>query len=291
MRRLVGLLVCLTVQGCVAADRGYVAEIDAWHARRVAALQSDTGALSQVGLYPLVPGSQSLGSAPDRDIVLVAAAPRRLGTITVADADITFTAEADVTVFGREPPERVETLKMATDRSGDPTVLSAGSLLLHVIVRGGEPFLRVRDRLSPSPGAFVAPERFPVDERWRVTATLIAANDDTLAMPNVLGQMTTSPSPGVLEFELEGSSLQLVPTVSPDGRLFIVFADVTTGTETYSGGRFLTAGPVSDDGRVILDFNRSYAPICAFNAFSTCPLPPRGNALPIAVRAGEKYAN
>ena len=290
MRRLAGLLVCLSLQGCVTADRSYVEEIDAWHARRVAALQSDTGALTQVGLYPLVPGSQSLGSAPDRDIVLVAA-PRRLGTITVADADISFTAEADVTVFGREALETVETLTMATDRSGDPTVLSAGSLLLHAIVRGGEPFLRVRDRESPAPGAFVAPERFPVDERWRVTATLIATDEDTLAMPNVLGQMTTSPSPGVLEFELEGSSLQLVPTVSPDGRLFIVFADATTGTETYSGGRFLTADPVNDDGRVILDFNRSYAPICAFNAFSTCPLPPRGNTLPIAVRAGEKHAN
>jgi uncharacterized protein (DUF1684 family) len=291
MRRLAGLLVCLSVQGCVTADRGYVAQIDAWHARRVAALQSDTGALTQVGLYPLAPGSQTLGSAPDRDIVLVAAAPSRLGAITVADADITFTAEADVTVTGREPPQRVETLKMATDRSGDPTVLSAGSLLLHVIVRGGEPFLRVRDRLSPTPGALVAPERFAVDERWRVTATLIAADEGTLAMPNVLGQMTTSPSPGVLEFELEGSSLQLVPTIYPDGRLFIVFADATTGTETYSGGRFLTTDPVSDDGRVILDFNRSYNPVCAFNAYSTCPLPTQGNTLPIAVRAGEKYAN
>jgi uncharacterized protein (DUF1684 family) len=291
MRRLAGLLLCLTLQGCIAADRGYVAEIDAWHARRVAALQSDTGELTQVGLYPLVPGSQSLGSAPDRDIVLVAAAPLRLGAITVADADISFTAEADVTVFGRESPESVETATMATDRSGNPTVLSAGSLLLHVIVRGGQPFLRVRDRLSPAPGAFTAPDRFPVDERWRVTARLVAVGEDTLAMPNVLGQMTTSPSPGVLEFEVEGSSLQLVPTVSPDGRLFIVFADATTGTETYPGGRFLTAGPVSDDGSVVLDFNRSYTPVCAFNAYSTCPLPPLGNTLPIAARAGEKYGN
>ena len=158
-------------------------------------------------------------------------------------------------------------------------------------MRGGEPFLRVRDRLSPSPGAFVGVDRFPVDSRWRVTAMLVAVGEDTLVMPNVLGQTTTSPSPGVLEFELEGSSLQLVPTIYPDGRLFIVFADATTGAETYSGGRFLTAGPVGDDRSVVLDFNRSYTPVCAFNAYSTCPLPPQSNVLPIAVRAGEKYAN
>jgi uncharacterized protein (DUF1684 family) len=42
---------------------------------------------------------------------------------------------------------------------------------------------------------------------------------------------------------------------------------------------------------VVLDFNRSYTPVCAFNAYSTCPLPPQSNVLPIAVRAGEKYAN
>jgi uncharacterized protein (DUF1684 family) len=101
--------------------------------------------------------------------------------------------------------------------------------------------------------------------------------------------MTTSPSPGTVEFELNGMALQLRPTSVSDGSLFIVFGDATTGTETYPGGRCLRTEPVAADGRVVLDFNRAYNPVCAFNAYSTCPLPPQGNTLPVAIRAGEKY--
>jgi hypothetical protein len=48
------------------------------------------------------------------------------------------------------------------------------------------------------------------------------------------------------------------------------------------------AAPV--DGRTVVDFNRAYNPPCAFNAYSTCPLPPPENRLDLAITAGElKY--
>ncbi|MGE4359416.1 MAG: DUF1684 domain-containing protein, partial [Lysobacteraceae bacterium] len=72
-----------------------------------------------------------------------------------------------------------------------------------------------------------------------------------------------------------------------DGSLFLIFADRTSGRETYGAGRFLDT-PVPKDGRVLVDFNLAYSPPCAFNAFSTCPLPPPENRLDLAVRAGEK---
>jgi len=290
MKRLVTLILLFLAPGCASPEGDYVLEIEAWHAARVAALRRDTGVLTQVGLYPLEPGTQSLGSAPDRDVVLRAAAPPHLGVITIDD-DITFTADTQVAVgiFEREPPDRVETITLATDAAGPATVLESGSLLLHVIERGGALFLRVRDRDSPAPREFRGVDRYPVDERWRVTAVLVDDGAGTLATTNVLGQITTSPSAGTLEFELEGVAVRLRPTSVSDGSLFLVFGDATTGTETYAGGRFLRTEPVAADGSVVLDFNRAYTPVCAFNAYSTCPLPPPGNTLPLKVRAGEKY--
>mgnify|MGYP002718266957 CR=1 FL=1 len=47
-------------------------------------------------------------------------------------------------------------------------------------------------------------------------------------------------------------------------------------------------GAPGADGRVVLDFNRAYNPPCAFTAFATCPLPPDGNRLDLAIEAGEK---
>jgi len=72
-----------------------------------------------------------------------------------------------------------------------------------------------------------------------------------------------------------------------DGRLFFVFGDRTNGRETYGGGRFLYSDPPRD-GRVVLDFNRAYNPPCVFTPWATCPLPPPGNRLPVAIEAGEK---
>lgn len=65
-----------------------------------------------------------------------------------------------------------------------------------------------------------------------------------------------------------------------------MFADGTSGRETYGAGRFLAA-PLPVDGRVRLDFNRAYSPPCAFTTFATCPLPPDQNRLALRVLAGE----
>ena len=67
-----------------------------------------------------------------------------------------------------------------------------------------------------------------------------------------------------------------------------MFGDATNGSETYGGGRFVYTDLPSDDGTVILDFNKSYNPPCVFTAYSTCPLPPEQNKLPMAVRSGER---
>ncbi|MEO6463369.1 MAG: DUF1684 domain-containing protein, partial [Candidatus Eisenbacteria bacterium] len=61
--------------------------------------------------------------------------------------------------------------------------------------------------------------------------------------------------------------------------------DSTSGGETYGGGRYVHLDSL-DTHRFVLDFNKAYNPYCAWDASWICPLPPRENALPFAVRAG-----
>jgi uncharacterized protein (DUF1684 family) len=69
--------------------------------------------------------------------------------------------------------------------------------------------------------------------------------------------------------------------------LFLMFADATSGRETYGAGRFMYV-PLPANGEVPVDFNKAYNPPCAFNEFATCPLPPRQNRLKLRVDAGER---
>ena len=70
--------------------------------------------------------------------------------------------------------------------------------------------------------------------------------------------------------------------------LWFLFADRTTGRETYGAGRFLYSEGMPKDGELTVDFNKAYNPPCAFTEYSTCPLPLPENRLDLWVRAGEK---
>jgi len=146
----------------------------------------------------------------------------------------------------------------------------------------------VKDSASPARLTFTGVERYPVDPRWRVEARLEADSARSIAIPNVLGQVSEEPCPGRLVFTLDGRECALWPLGAPGEELFIVFADATSGAETYGAGRFLSAPAPDAAGRATLDFNRAVNPPCAFSPYATCPLPPAGNALAVAVRAGEK---
>jgi uncharacterized protein (DUF1684 family) len=70
-------------------------------------------------------------------------------------------------------------------------------------------------------------------------------------------------------------------------RLYFIFRDGTSGKETYETARFLYSD-LRSDGTTVLDFNEAYNPPCAFNPFTTCPLPPVENRLKVRILAGEK---
>jgi uncharacterized protein (DUF1684 family) len=287
-----GLLLAVWITACsVPVDPAYVREVDAWHAERVARLTTDTGWLTLVGLHHLHAGEQTIGSGADADVQLPAKAPPLIGTLTVGAGEPVFQAApgARVTLWGAPEARPIQRQLLHTDAAEEATVLAVGSLLCHIIDRGGELYLRVRDRESDLLRTFTGIERFPVRPEWRVIARLVPSDSaGSVAVPNVLGQISESPCPGTLHFTLAGTACRLRPIGEPLGGLFIVFGDATNGHTTYGGGRFLGTDPIGDDGTVILDFNRATNPPCAFTPFATCPLPPQGNVLAVTVTAGEK---
>ena len=104
---------------------------------------------------------------------------------------------------------------------------------------------------------------------------------------NTFGDVDSYVSEGVVEFTLNNQVLRLRPFTTRPKHLYIVFSDETSGNETYEAARFLTA-ELRDDGTTILDFNEAYNPPCAFNPFTTCPIPLQQNRLLARVLAGEK---
>jgi uncharacterized protein (DUF1684 family) len=88
---------------------------------------------------------------------------------------------------------------------------------------------------------------------------------------------------------VEGHQIRLTafPGHQP-GSLFVLFTDATSGVTTYAANRSLQLPAPAADGTVVLDFNRAANLPCAYTDPATCPLPPAGNRLPLAVEAGEK---
>ena len=82
-------------------------------------------------------------------------------------------------------------------------------------------------------------------------------------------------------------NIELVKKPGFEKHLFIPFNDLTNGTDTYGGGRFLD---ITDSGTdtLVIDFNKAYNPYCAYNHKYSCPIPPESNNLQIKIKAGEK---
>ncbi len=272
-------------------DDAYRREIDQWHAGRIERLTSPTGWLSLVGLDWLKPGANRIGSAADNDIVLAKAAPH-LGTIDWTESgalSITLDPAGGTTTDGKVAAQAA----LLDDGHSRPTVIAFSSVSFIVIDRDGRKGLRVRDAKAPTREQFTGIERFPVDPAWRIVADWQPLDPPfQLATGTVIGTIENYPAPGKAVFERDGQHFELYPVVEVAGdvQLFLIFADQTSGRETYGAARFLYAD-MPRDGKIVLDFNRAYNPPCAFTPFATCPLAPPENRLATRVTAGElKYA-
>lgn len=133
---------------------------------------------------------------------------------------------------------------------------------------------------------------FPISPAYRVPAALqVIPGEEIIEMSTSTGLRRKMRRIGTLRFTLQGQALTLTAFVDASNsgmqRLFVPFNDLTSGTETYAGGRYLDLERTGT-GIYDLDFNRAYNPFCVFNVNYDCPVPPRENRLKIPVRAGEK---
>jgi len=133
---------------------------------------------------------------------------------------------------------------------------------------------------------------FPTDPSYRVPAQLtVVEGGPPIDMLTSTGQLRKMRRVGVLAFTLKGQPLTLGAFVEADQtdmrRLFVPFGDLTNGTETYPGGRYLDLDRTAT-GIYDLDFNRAYHPFCFFNSKYDCPYPPAENRLKVPIRAGER---
>jgi uncharacterized protein (DUF1684 family) len=266
------------------------ADIERWRAQREARLRAEGGWLSVVGLSWLREGPNRFGTAADNDVVLPegSAAPHA-GSFVLSEGAVTVELTAPGALVAGQPVERTV---LRPDTSETPDVLSLPPrLTLHVIERGGRLGIRVKDSEAPARRHFAGLSWYDVDPAWRIEAQFVAYDPPrSLRVPDVLGDVKESPCPGYARFEIDGKEQRLEPVAEPDAdELFFIFRDATSAHGTYGAGRFLYAER-PQGGRVILDFNKAYSPPCAFTAFATCPLPPEGNRLGVAIEAGEKFA-
>ena len=248
-----------------------------FHRQRQKRLTAEDGWLTLVGLEWLTEGANA-------EVPLPAPAPQHAGVWTRTGSTVAFTPAKGTAVTLRGKPFAGGVLK--TDADGDPEVLDFNGVHIFPIVRGERVGLRMKDPHAPARKAFHGIPMFPIDARWRIEARWEPA-PMTLEVPNVLGQVEQQPSPGVAVFAVGGTTYKLRPITEGDGKLFFIFGDSTNKTESYGAGRFLYAD-APKAGRVLLDFNRAVNPPCAFSSFATCPIPPAGNKLGLAIPAGEK---
>lgn len=279
-------LVALPLLLLQAISPSYQTEIRQWQRNREATLKADDGWLTVVGLFWLKQGENTVGTDRTSNVVLPqGSAPLRAGFFEFHNDKTSFqpAAGANWTLNGQLISSRV-TVK--PDLSGSPDVLRLNNLAMLVIQRGNRFGVRLKDQNSERRKAFTGLKYFPINDAYRVVAKFVPYDPpQKIAVPNVLGDTEQEPSPGYVEFMLNGRKCRLDPVLEGDF-LFFIFSDLTSGKETYPSGRFLfTAMP--KNGEVALDFNKAVNPPCAFTPFVTCPLPPKQNHLPIRVEAGE----
>jgi len=272
-------------------------ELEAWRARRYAALRQPIGWLTLAGLSWLGEGLNRIGTDA-RNRVRLPAGPPHAGTLHVRGRDVRATSAPGGFTHGGLPVEGLALVADVDAPDGEPTMLELGTLRMCIIRRGpggGRLGVRTWDTHSPARTAFAGIDHWPFDPGWVVRATFEPAADGArIGVPDVLGEVVEEYLAGQIAFERVGRSHRLrVLRGGPAGELWLVVADATNGLETCAGGRFVYSEVPDGAGpegvrTVTVDFNRAYNPPCLFSPHATCPLPPPGNRLELRVEAGEK---
>jgi uncharacterized protein (DUF1684 family) len=298
--RLAVMAIFLGLAGLSASgqDATWQKEISDFREKRADGLQKPDGWLALVGLEWLQPGDTSVGSAADNKVKLSAAHPAHLGIFRLENNVVTLLPpkegfQSGLMVGGSAAKQRV--LRTDPDDDKNSPHLNVGTLDLYAIRREDRFALRIKDSRSPSLLQFHGLNWYAPDAAYRVRAKWSPYTPQkTVSLLTLVGTSYPAPVPGAAEFTLQGKTYRLEPVLEDPTatELFFILRDTTSTATTYGACRFLyTAFPsngLDKPGELVLDFNELRNPPCAYTPYATCPLPPPGNKLPIALPVGEK---
>ncbi|PWJ43708.1 DUF1684 domain-containing protein [Sediminitomix flava] len=118
-------------------------------------------------------------------------------------------------------------------------------------------------------------------------------NAERIAVPTSSGKKKYFKKAVTAHFSLNGNDHELI-LLKPEANAmlnyyFLAFTDLTSGEETYGGGRYINIeGLKKGQLQTTIDFNKAYNPYCAYKDGYNCPIPLRENRLATKVEAGEK---
>lgn len=145
-------------------------------------------------------------------------------------------------------------------------------------------------------GEFKALDFFPIDDSFVVEATFTKSkNEKSFEMKTTTDRMPLYVKYGEVSFVIKGENFKLNVYQNLDlmkrpgfkNHLFLPFSDLTSGDETYGGGRYIDL-EIPKGKTITIDFNQAYNPYCAYNVKYSCPIVPAENNLAIQINAGVK---
>lgn len=288
MKRLSLLVLTLAATAASAQGTYDTAGLNAFRAERQKILLADNGWFTVAGLHFLNPGENKFGSDPLNDIVLeFADVPKQAGVITMNGNDVTIKAADGQTLTYNGKPAKDGPLRLAAgDRPADLITFKSTTFFLHF--SGPRLAIRVRDQNAPLRRNFSSLKWYAANPAYKVTGQFTPLDKPKVVQaPTILGDLEPFTVPGHVSVTIGGKTANMEAWKSGD-RLWFVFRDLTSADTTYPSARFLYTDAPDATGKVVMDFNRAQNPPCAYNPWTTCPLPPSSNKLAVRIEAGEK---
>jgi uncharacterized protein len=292
------LLLAVSASSAHSQEAAFQKDLAKWRTEHAADLQKPAGWLSLTGLDWFKTGDNSFGSAPDNSIHLSANSPAHLGILRLQGNTVELLPPAGGFPDGfliAGAPAKSQLILVEPDSDRNAPHLTIGTLNMYVIRRADRFALRVKDSKAPALVNFRGLNWYSADFRYRVVAKWIPYSPaKSVTLDTLAGTKYDQPVPGAAEFTLLGKTYRLEPVLEDPAapQLFFILKDTTSSSTTYHACRFLyTVLPdhgLDKPGSLVLDFNRLENPPCAYTPYSTCPLPPTGNRLAIALPVGEK---
>ena len=137
---------------------------------------------------------------------------------------------------------------------------------------------------------------YPINEKFFVNAKFVRTEKEKpFQMKTSTDRKPMYVKYGEISFSIDGKSFQLnvyrnIELAKKEGfkdYLFLPFSDLTSGKESYIGGKYIDLKIPKGD-TIAIDFNTSYNPYCAYSHRYSCPKVPLENNLAIEINAGVK---